>query len=40
MKTKKLCGLYLGEILFGTMMLAGFMAVMILAVNSVFPAWQ
>lgn len=40
MKTKKICGLYIGEILVGTIALCGFMAAMMLAVNSVIPAWQ
>lgn len=40
MKTRKVFGLYIGEILFGTVMIAGFVAAMMLAVNSVVPAWQ
>lgn len=40
MKTRKIFGLYIGEILFGTMMMAGFVAALMLAVNSVCPAYQ
>lgn len=40
MKTRKIAGLYIGEILLGTFCLCGMMAVLMLAVNSVIPAWQ
>ena len=40
MKTRKIFGMYIGEILFGTMVLAVFVAAMMLAVNSVCPAYQ
>ena len=40
MKTRKIFGMYIGEILFGTMVLAVFVAAMMLAMNSVCPAYQ
>ena len=40
MKTRKIFGMYIGEILFGTMVLAVFVAAMMLAVNSACPAYQ
>lgn len=40
MKTKKIGGIYIGEILFGTAALFGIMAILMVAVNSVYPAWQ
>lgn len=40
MKTKKIGGLYIGEILAGAVTMCIFVAVMALAVNSVAPAFQ
>ena len=40
MKTKKIGGIYIGEILVGTAALFGIMAILMVAVNSVYPAWQ
>lgn len=39
MKTKKVFGIYIGEILLGTAVLFGMMAMLMVAVNSVYPAW-
>lgn len=40
MKTRKIGGVYLGELLFGTGILFGFMAIMVLVVNAAYPAWM
>ena len=40
MKTRKVFGLYIGEILLGTVCFCGFVAAMMLAVNMAYPAWQ
>lgn len=38
--TMKICGLYIGEILLGTVVICGFVAALMLAVNMAIPAYQ
>lgn len=40
MKTKKIAGLYIGEILLGMVVICGFVAALMLAVNMAIPAYQ